>query len=150
MGSIVQLSRRSVSRQVPAASVEEREAREAKTALLILIGALTVAAIAMSAAVIATEANTWDDVMVMTAFVMVFALLKVGLANALFYVMMRADAASEAAAPARARALAILRRPVPRPLIWRRAAMRKPARSGGTGKLTLVSAAKPGTKPADG
>ena len=149
MGSIVQLSRRSVSRQVPDASVAATEAREAKTALLILIGALTVAALAMSAAVIATEANTWNDVRVMSAFVMVFALLKVGLANALFYVMMRADEASEAAAPARARALAILRRPLARPLGLRKPLTRKPARSGDTGKLTLVPAAKPGARPAD-
>jgi hypothetical protein len=108
-----------------------------------------VAALAMSAAVIATEANTWNDVLVMSAFVMVFALLKVGLANALFYVMMRADEASEAAAPERARALAILRRPLARPLGLRKPLTRKPARSGDTGKLTLVPAAKPGVKPTD-
>jgi hypothetical protein len=48
----------------------------------------------MCAAVVAMVSSTWTDVIVMSAFVLVFALLKIVLANALIYTMLRYDAES--------------------------------------------------------
>jgi hypothetical protein len=69
----------------------EQEAREARRSLLILIGSFFVTATVMCGVVVAVASSTWTDVVIMSAFVLVFALLKIALANALIYTMLRYD-----------------------------------------------------------
>jgi hypothetical protein len=72
----------------------DRETHEARRSLFILIGSFFLTATAMCAAVVVMVSHTWTDVIIMSAFVLVFALLKIVLANALIYTMLRYDAAS--------------------------------------------------------
>ena len=72
----------------------EHETREASRSLLILTSAFLVTATVMCGAVVAAVSSTWSDVIIMSAFVLVFALLKIALANALVYTMLRYDAAT--------------------------------------------------------
>jgi hypothetical protein len=149
MGSIVQLNHRPARRnwQKPA---PDAEAKEAATSLWILIGTFAVTAIVMSGVVVAVASNTWTDVMVMSAFVIVFALSKIALANVLFYVMMRSDAAVEASAQAtKAKTGVVFRRP---PRTYLRAALkpaatRSKAATGGRAKLTLLAKKPPPRSP---
>src|SRR5215472_14664998 len=72
----------------------DRETHEARRSLFILIGSFFLTATAMCAAVVVMVSHTWTDVIIMSAFVLVFALLKIVLANALIYTMLRYDAAT--------------------------------------------------------
>jgi protein-S-isoprenylcysteine O-methyltransferase Ste14 len=102
MGSILKFSRpRPLIRQPRSKIAEEQETREARRSLFILIGSFFVTALVMCAAVVALVSSTWTDVVIMSAFVLVFALLKIVLANVLIYTMLRYDAATaNVAAPA--------------------------------------------------
>jgi hypothetical protein len=102
MGSIVKYSRpRPLIRHPRAKVAVEQETREARRSLFILIGSFFVTALVMCATVVALVSSTWTDVIIMSAFVLVFALLKIVLANALIYTMLRYDAATaNVAAPA--------------------------------------------------
>jgi predicted membrane protein len=96
MGSIVKFGRpRPVIRHTRLKIASERESLDARRSLFILIGAFFVTATVMCAAVVAMASSTWTDVLVMSAFVLVFALLKIALANALIYTMLRYDATTE-------------------------------------------------------
>ncbi len=90
----------------------EQEAREARRSLFILIGSFFVTATVMCGAVVAMVSSTWTDVIIMSAFVLVFALAKIVLANALIYTMLRYDAET-ANVPIRAEPVASYRRFVP-------------------------------------
>jgi protein-S-isoprenylcysteine O-methyltransferase Ste14 len=106
MGSIVRFERpRPVIRHRRAKIAEEHESREARHSLFILIGAFFVTATVMCVVVVAMVSSTWTDVLLMSAFVLVFALLKIVLANALIYTMLRYDETS-VDVNARSRALA--------------------------------------------
>jgi len=95
MGSIIRFARpRPVIRHARAKVSVERESREARRSLFILVGSFFVTATVMCAVVVAMVSTTWTDVVIMSAFVLVFALLKIVLANALIYTMLRYDAAS--------------------------------------------------------
>jgi membrane protein YdbS with pleckstrin-like domain len=95
MGSIMKFERpRPLSRHPRAKVAVERETREAHRSLFILIGSFFVTAVVMCATVVVTASSTWTDVVVMSAFVLVFALLKIVLANALIYTMLRYDSES--------------------------------------------------------
>jgi hypothetical protein len=150
MGSVVQLSHHRPVRRNWQKPAPEAEAGEAATSLWILVGTFGVTAIVMSAVVVAVASNTWTDVLVMSAFVIVFALSKIALANALFYVMMRSDAAAEASAmAAKGKAGAVFRRPpptYPRSTLKSAAARSKPA-TGGRAKLTLIAKKPPPRSP---
>jgi hypothetical protein len=102
MGSIVKYARpRPLIRQPRAKIAIEQETREARRSLFILTSSFFVTALVMCAVVVAMVSNTWTDVIIMSAFVLVFALLKIMLANALIYTMLRYDAATaDAASPA--------------------------------------------------
>ena len=105
MGKIIRYARpRPLIRHPQAKGAVQRETREAYRSLFILIGSFFVTAIVMCAAVVVMVSNTWTDVIIMSAFVLVFALLKIMLANALIYTMLRYDAAT-ADVPARAGAV---------------------------------------------
>lgn len=67
-----------------------------------LVVVFTATAIAMSVSVVLAGSNTWADAVPLIVFVVVFALTKIFLANALFYVMIRSDAHSESVAIKRA------------------------------------------------
>src|SRR5712692_7511738 len=92
MGSIIRFARPSPLIRLPKKVPAEQESREARRSLFILIGSFFVTAVVMCAAVVAMVSSTWTDVIIMSAFVLVFALLKIVLANALIYVMLRYDA----------------------------------------------------------
>jgi hypothetical protein len=95
MGSIIKYERpRPLIRQPRGKIAAEQETREARRSLFILIGSFFVTATVMCAAVVVMVSSTWTDVMIMSAFVLVFALLKIVLANALIYTMLRYDAAT--------------------------------------------------------
>jgi membrane protein YdbS with pleckstrin-like domain len=93
MGSIVKFARpRPLLRRPPIKTSAEQEWREARRSLFILTGSFFVTATVICAVVVAMVSSTWTDVLIMSAFVLVFALLKIGLANALIYTMLRYDA----------------------------------------------------------
>ena len=95
MSTIIRYARpRPLIRHPQAKSAVQRETREAHRSLFILIGSFFVTAMVMCAAVVVMVSNTWTDVIIMSAFVLVFALLKIMLANALIYTMLRYDAAT--------------------------------------------------------
>ena len=75
---------------------------ESWKSLLILVVVFTATAIAMSLSVVLAGSNSWAEATPLIVFVVVFALTKVFLANALFYVMLRSDAHSEVSAAAAA------------------------------------------------
>jgi len=95
MGSIIRYARpRPLIHHPRAKNAVERETLEARRSLFILIGSFFVTATIMCAAVVVMVSSTWTDVIIMSAFVLVFALLKIMLANALIYTMLRYDAAT--------------------------------------------------------
>lgn len=105
MGSIVKFARpRPAIRNTRLKIASEHESLDARRSLFILIGAFFVTATVMCVAVVAMVSSTWTDVLVMSAFVLVFALLKIVLANALIYTMLRYDATTEDV-PAQSRAI---------------------------------------------
>jgi hypothetical protein len=95
MASIIKFNRRRpVIHHQRAKVLVERESREARRSLFILIGSFFVTATVMCAAVVVMVSSTWTDMVLMSAFVLVFALLKIVLADALIYTMLRYDEAS--------------------------------------------------------
>jgi hypothetical protein len=104
MGSIIKFARpRPRIPDAPAKISPQRESRETHRSLFVLTGSFFITATVMCAVVVATVSSTWTDVLVMSAFVLVFALLKIVLANALIYTMLRYDAET-ANAPVRTEA----------------------------------------------
>jgi hypothetical protein len=104
MGSVIQFGRRrpsasSTSTSTPAPRNHEDESWRS---LLVLVAVFTATAIAMSASVVIAGSSTWAEAAPLIVFVAVFGLTKVFLANALFYVMIRSDAHSEATAAIKA------------------------------------------------
>ncbi|HEX4209387.1 MAG TPA: hypothetical protein VHY56_03270, partial [Candidatus Binataceae bacterium] len=93
-----------------------REAEESRRSLIVLVGTFTFAAVAMSVAVVVTASDSWAEAVPMIVCVVVFALLKVVLADAAFFGMLKADQISEKKEAARhkleGKPGTILRRPV--------------------------------------
>jgi hypothetical protein len=91
MGSIVQFSRRPpMIRESPEKS-EADTARDERASLRVLLWTFALSALAMCVTVVVTLARSWTEFLWISAFVLVFALLKIALANALFYVMINFD-----------------------------------------------------------
>jgi hypothetical protein len=115
MGSVVQLTRRRPAAAKPKEK-SAREAEESRRSLIVLVGTFTFAAVAMSVAVVVAGSNSWAEAVPMIVCVVVFALLKVFLADAAFFGMLRADQVSEEKEAARRKVEStsgsILRRPV--------------------------------------
>jgi len=119
MGSVIQLGRHRPAASPPGPVAAPRNHEdESRKSLLILVVVFTATAIAMSISVVIAGSNSWAEATPLIVFVVVFALTKVFLANALFYLMLRSDAHSEAVAAAASEAKAaaglVIRRP-PRP-----------------------------------
>jgi hypothetical protein len=114
MGSVVQLARRRPPASKPKRK-SAREAEESRRSLVVLVGTFTFTAVAMSAAVVVAGSNSWADAVPMIVCVVIFALLKVVLADAAFFGILKADQVSEKKEAARQQlAIApgsILRRP---------------------------------------
>jgi membrane glycosyltransferase len=111
MGSLIELNRNrsnsapaspgAAARNHPIARARNHEDESWKS-LLVLVLVFTATAIAMSVSVVLAGSNTWAEAVPLIVFVVVFALTKIFLANALFYVMIRSDAHSESVAAKRA------------------------------------------------
>jgi hypothetical protein len=108
MGSIIRYARPH-PRRPPVKISAEQETLEARRSLFILTSSFLVVATVMCAAVVVMVARTWTGIIIMSAFVLVFALLKIVLANALIFAMLRYDAAT-ADVPVRADAVRGYRR----------------------------------------
>ena len=117
MGSVVQLNRRRSIGAValPPAAPPRNYEEDSRKSLLVLVVVFTATAIAMSVVVVMAGSNSWAEAMPLIVFVVVFALTKIFLANALFYVMIRSDTRSEriaAATASKAKAAGlVIRRP---------------------------------------
>jgi hypothetical protein len=131
MGSLIQFKRNrsksavaspfTTARNYPGAAARSHLGAPARNyedeswkSLLVLVVVFTFTAIAMSVSVVLAGSNTWAEAVRLIVLVVVFALTKIFLANALFYVMIRSDAYSEAVAAAAAQSKAdglVLRRP---------------------------------------
>src|SRR5450755_3195739 len=105
MGSVIQLSRHRPAALAPQPVPAPRNHEdESGRSLIVLVVVFTATAIAMSVSVVVAGSNSWAEAAPLIVFVGVFALTKVFLANALFYVMIRSDAHSEAVAAAASKA----------------------------------------------
>jgi hypothetical protein len=104
MGSIVPLTRRAPLIRGKRITPDDSESREAAQSMRILLWTFALTALAMCGTVVACFANSWAEVWLISSFLLVFTLCKIGLANALFYVMIHYDANREAARAAQAAA----------------------------------------------
>jgi hypothetical protein len=91
MGAIVQFRRRTPSIRSSTVSTDITRSSEEMTSLRILLWTFGGAAVAMCATVVITLSRSWTEMLWISSFVLVFALLKIGLANLLFLVMIRYD-----------------------------------------------------------
>jgi hypothetical protein len=143
MGSVHQFSRRRpVSTLFQPAAARRNYEEESWKSMVVLAVVFTGAAIAMSLAVVLTGSNSWAEAVPLIAFVVVFALTKVVLADALFYVMIRSDEHSEAAAAAASKAKAaglVIRRPRITPgLSLVKASGARPRKTGASSNVRLA------------
>jgi len=142
MGSVIQFSRHrpSASASTPG-PVPRNHDDESWRSLLVLVTVFTATAIAMSISVVVAGSNSWAEATPLIIFVAVFALTKVFLANALFYVMLRSDAHSEATAAAASKAKAaglVIRRPRMPPGLKLKATGSRPRKAGQSNKVRLA------------
>jgi hypothetical protein len=166
MGSLIQINHRrsAVPSAPPAAAASAGAPRlgctpparnhddDSRRSLLVLVIVFTATAIAMSASVVIAGSNSWAEAIPLIVFVVVFALTKVFLANAVFYVMLRSDVrseavAAEAALKAKAAGLVIRRPRMPPGLKRSSLAGARPRRGGGPS--STVRLAVPLRKPGD-
>ncbi len=136
MGSLIRLNRPrpAVPVSLPVAMPRNHD-DDSRKSLLVLVVVFTVTAIAMSASVVIAGSNSWAEAVPLIVFVVVFALTKVFLANAVFYVMIRSDAraeaiAAEAASKAKGAGLAIRRPRTPSALNRVKGAGARPRKGG--------------------
>jgi membrane glycosyltransferase len=154
MGSVIQLSRHRPaipnSQPIPAPRNHEDESWRS---LVVLVMVFTLTAIAMSVSVVIAGSNSWAEAIPLIVFVVVFALTKVFLANALFYVMIRSDAHSEAVAAEASKAKAaglVIRRPrMPPGFNQLKVAGIRPRKGGQSSsvRLAILPRAKPKGSP---
>src|ERR1019366_9409303 len=114
MGSVIQLGRHPTTPALQPTAGPRNHDDESWRSLIVLVVVFTATAIAMSITVVVAGSNSWAEATPLIVFVVVFALTKVFLANALFYVMIRSDAHSEAVAAAALKEKAtglVIRRP---------------------------------------
>lgn len=152
MGSIIQLNRRrSAIPASPPVTAPRNYEDDSWKSLVVLVVVFTVTAIAMSVAVVVAGSNSWAEAVPLIVFVAVLALTKIVLANALFYVMIRSDAHSEAvaaaaASEATAAGLVIRRSRTPPGLNRAKVASARPRKGGPSSNVPLAALAR---KPAN-
>src|ERR1700722_6364546 len=152
MGSVIELKRRRSSGAVSVPSTARTSDADSRKSLLVLVVVFTATAIAMSVSVVVAGSNSWAEAMPLIVFVGVFALTKVFLANALFYVMIRSDVRTEAiaataASKAKAAGLVIRRPRLPPTPIRTKSAGARPRKGGG--RSSMVRLAAPTRKPGE-
>jgi hypothetical protein len=154
MGSVIQLSHhRSAAPVTQSAIAPPKHEDESWRSLLVLVVVFTATSIAMSISVVVAGSNSWAEAIPLIVFVGFFALTKVFLANALFYVMIRSDAHSEAAAAAALKektAGLVFRKPRMPPGLKRlKVAGARPRKAGQSTKVRLAvpPRRKPGAPP---
>jgi len=96
MASIVPLARRVPVIRGKRITPAESESSEAARSMRVLLWTFALTAIAMCATVVVCFASNWSEVLWISSFLLVFALCKIALANALFYVMVHYDADTHA------------------------------------------------------
>lgn len=151
MGSLIELERRRSTDSVSLPAARRNSDDDSWKSVLILVVVFTATAIAMSASVVVAGSNSWAEAMPLIVFVVVFALTKVFLANALFYVMIRSDVRTEAiaaaaASKAKATGLVIRRPRLPPTLSRTKVAGARPRRGVPS---SLVRLAAPTRKPGE-
>ena len=152
MGSVVKLSRRRPI-DPPVRRIRSTEQREAEDwrSLIVLATVFSATAVAMAIAVVVAGSSNWAEAIPLIACVVVIALTKVVLADAVFFIMIRSDTHAEAkamAAAAAARAAGLVIRRAPPPPRMRQIKMRQTGsrpRKPGQGAIRLAPPArKPG------
>jgi len=150
MGSVIELKRRrsTGSASVPVGRNPDDDSRKS---LLVLVVVFTATAIAMSVSVVVAGSNSWAEAVPLIVFVLVFALTKIFLANALFYLMIRSDMrteaiASTAAAKPKATGLVVRRPRLPPTLSRTKVAGARPRKSSPS---SMVRLATPTRKPSE-
>lgn len=93
MAMIVPLTRRVPMIRGKRVAPPESESREAARSMRVLLWTFALTALAMCTAVVVCFAGDWSQMLWISLFLGVFALCKIALANALFYVMVNYDTA---------------------------------------------------------
>ncbi len=97
MGSLIQFNRRPAAGERQLAPIARAESSEERRSLRILLWTFALSAIAMCATVVFTlSPHGWRDLLWISSFMLVFALAKIALAQALFYIMVNYDDDSSA------------------------------------------------------
>jgi len=92
MGSLIQFKRRSIAGDQQPARTALAESNEERRSLRILLWTFALAAIAMCATVVfMLSPHGWRDLIWISSFMLVFALAKIALAQALFHIMINYD-----------------------------------------------------------
>ena len=92
MGSLIQLNRRPIAADRQSALSAPAESNEERRSLRILLWTFALSAIAMCATVVfMLSPHGWRDLLWISSFMLVFALAKIALAQALFYIMVSYD-----------------------------------------------------------
>src|SRR6266851_2606591 len=92
MGSLIQFNRRPAAGERQLAPIARAESSEERRSLRILLWTFALSAIAMCATVVFTlSPHGWRDLLWISSFMLVFALAKIALAQALFYIMVNYD-----------------------------------------------------------
>src|ERR1700689_820062 len=96
MGSVVKLSRRRPI-DPPARRIRSPQEREAEDwrSLIVLATVFSATAVAMAIAVVVAGSSNWAEAIPLIACVVVIALTKVVLADAVFFIMIRSDTLAE-------------------------------------------------------
>jgi hypothetical protein len=91
VGAILPLTRRPPLIRGKRIAPGDTESAEAIRSLRLLLWSFGLTAIAMCAIVVAMLSRSWHEMLWIAGFLTVFALLKIALANALFYLMVHYD-----------------------------------------------------------
>lgn len=117
MGDLIEIRRYLPKERLAAAADEARERAEARSVKILLWGFL-IGAIGLCAIVAVVLSKSWTELFIFSGILVIFALTKIFLANALFYIMLHydQDARSQPVAPHK-RAVLPLRRTLPREVL---------------------------------
>jgi hypothetical protein len=87
MGTIISIADRRAAKASPGEPA--RPARSVRTGAMVLM--FTIVALAMIAVAVAIGANSWGDALTLVILISVVALIKLALANFLFFALLKAD-----------------------------------------------------------
>lgn len=118
MGNVIEIRRYLPKDRLAAAADESRERNEARSVRIALWGFL-LTAVGLCAMVALALAKTWTELLIFSGILVIFALTKIFLANALFYMMMHydKDARSQPGPPIPGQAVLPFRQRTPREIL---------------------------------